>query len=226
MTSVSSTAAATSNTQATGALTNFANNFQDFLTLLTEQIKNQDPLSPMDSTQFTSQLVQFTGVEQGIQQNQNLSQLISLQSDVQMGTAVSYLGKGVDIDGQSMQLSGGTASMEYSVPTTPPVSKVTLTITDQSGNKVRTAAGITTAGTQAFNWDGKNDTGTLLPDGTYNVSVQGVDAQGNPVTISTAATGTVTDVGVTNGKVILTVGNQLIPLSSVTAVHNPPAASS
>src|SRR3954471_7873418 len=132
MTSVSAnpTAAAAAQSTGTNALTKFAENFQDFLTLLTEQIKNQDPLSPMDSTQFTSQLVQFTGVEQGIQQNSNLSALISLQSDVQMGTAVSYLGKSVAVDGQTMQLSGGAAKLDYGVPAATPVKKLTVTITD------------------------------------------------------------------------------------------------
>jgi flagellar basal-body rod modification protein FlgD len=225
MTSVSSVAGSSAATSQTdNAITKFANNFQDFLTLLTEQIKNQDPLSPMDSTQFTSQLVQFTGVEQGIEQNSNLSQLIALQSDVQMGTAVSYLGKSVDVDGQTMQLAGGAAKVDYSVPSSTPVTKVALTVTDQSGNVVRTADGETAAGRHTFTWDGKNNTGTLLPDGTYNVKIAGTDSQGNPVTISTAATGIVSNVGVVDGKVVLTVGDREIPLSSVTSVSTPPSS--
>jgi flagellar basal-body rod modification protein FlgD len=222
MTSVSNVAGNSAASSQTGtSLAKFAENFQDFLTLLTEQIKNQDPLSPMDSTQFTSQLVQFTGVEQGIQQNANLSQLIGLQSDVQMGTAVSYLGKSVNVDGASIQLSSGTGKLDYGVPNTTPVTKVTVTISDQSGTTVRTAAGETGAGTHTFTWDGKNDTGTVLPDGTYNIKVAGVDAQGNPVTISTAATGIVSNVGVVDGKVVLTVGDRQIPLSDVTSVSTP-----
>jgi flagellar basal-body rod modification protein FlgD len=223
MTSISSatsTSAAAAG-QSGNALAKFAENFQDFLTLLTEQIKHQDPLSPMDSTQFTSQLVQFTGVEQGILQNKNLNQLIGLQSEVQMGTAVSYLGKSVEVSGEGLQLSGGTAKLDYAVPTDRSVKKVTITITDQSGVTVRTAEGETVAGAHTFTWNGKNDTGSLLADGTYNVKVAGTDAQGNPVTISTAATGVVTNVGVVGGKVVLTVGDRQIPLSSVTSVRTP-----
>lgn len=222
MTSVSNVAGnSAAGTKADTSLAKFAQNFQDFLTLLTEQIKHQDPLSPMDSTQFTSQLVQFTGVEQGIQQNSNLSQLISLQSDVQMGTAVSYLGKSVNVNGESIQLSAGSGKLDYAVPNTTAVTKVTVTISDQAGTTVRTAAGETGAGTHTFTWNGKNDTGTVVPDGTYHIKVAAVDAQGNPVTISTAATGVVSNVGVVDGKIVLTVGDRQIPLSSVTSVSTP-----
>src|SRR3954471_24751209 len=151
MTSVSAnpTAAAAAQSTGTNALSKFAENFQDFLTLLTEQLKHQDPLSPMDSTQFTSQLVQFTGVEQGILQNKNLQALINMQSDVQMSTATSYLGKLVDINGGGVQLSDSSAKINYSIGTA--VAKVAINITDSSGVTVRTAAGDTGMGAHTFN---------------------------------------------------------------------------
>ncbi len=222
MTSVSGTSAAIAAAQSTdnNALSKFAENFQDFLTLLTEQLKHQDPLSPMDSTQFTSQLVQFTGVEQGILQNKNLQALINMQSDVQMSTATSYLGKLVDINGGGVQLENSKAKINYSIGT--PVAKVTITITDSSGVTVRTASGDTSQGAHTFNWDGRNDTGTLLPDGKYSVNIQGFDGSGNPVAVDTTGSGIVTNVSVVNGEIVLTVGDQKVPLSSVTSVSVPP----
>src|SRR5262245_38392064 len=133
----SSIGSTTPTVQSQDQLAKFADNFQDFLTLLTEQLKHQDPLSPMDSTPFTSQLVQFTGVEQGILQNKNLNQLIALQGNEQMGSAVNYLGKTVQVGGDSVQLSGSSATIDYGVsPNTTPT-KVTITITDQSGVTVK-----------------------------------------------------------------------------------------
>ena len=87
------------------SLAGFAQNFDSFLTLLTAQLKNQDPLSPLDATQFTTQLVQFTGVEQAIHQNQSLETLISLQKDTGVGSAVGYLGKTVSANGDSITLT-------------------------------------------------------------------------------------------------------------------------
>src|SRR6185503_2408522 len=82
-----------SSSSSSAAMAGFAQNFDSFLTLLTAQLKNQDPLAPMDSTQFTTQLVQFTGVEQAIHQNKSLETLIALQKDAGVGAAVGYLGK-------------------------------------------------------------------------------------------------------------------------------------
>lgn len=201
------------------ALAQFSNNFDNFLTLLTAQLKHQDPMSPMDSTQFTSQLVQFTGVEQGILQNQNLKQLIALQSNSQMGSAVEYLGKKINDAGNQVQLSGSTGTVNYQV-SDPTTAKLVITVTDSSGTTIRTATVDTpSVGSGAFQWDGRNNTGSVVPDGTYNVKVQGFNSQNNPVAVTTGSSGVVSNVSLVNGQVVLTTqSGQQIPLTDVSSV--------
>jgi flagellar basal-body rod modification protein FlgD len=211
-------AAATSKSKS--SLVDFSNNFDSFLTLLTQQLKNQDPLKPMDSTEFTTQLVQFTGVEQSIRQNSNLEQLISLQGDVQAAAAVNYIGKAVSTSGNSVVLANGSAGVTYSLQN--PADKAQLQITDSSGNVVRTTEVDATSGTHTFAWDGRGDTGNLLPDGTYSVKFTATTSSGSPVSVLTGRAGVVTNTSVTDGKVILTVhgaaGDTQVPLSDVTSV--------
>lgn len=220
-----STNSSSSNSGA-NALAQFSSNFQDFLTLLTTQLQNQDPLNPMDSTQFTSQLVQFTGVEQGIVQNQNLQQLIALQSNTQLANDVGYLGTQVNDSGNKVVLSGSTGTINYDV-TDPTTAKVVITITDSNGNVVNSMTNSSpSVGAQKVQWDGTNASGTVVADGTYNVSVQGFNAQGNPVSVTTGSSGTVTNVSMVNGQVVLTLqSGQQIPVSDVTQVTNPNASS-
>ncbi len=219
-TSAANATTSSSKDASSNALAQFSNNFQDFLTLLTSQLKNQDPLSPMDSTQFTSQLVQFTGVEQGILQNQNLSQLIALQSNTQMANAVQYLGRTINDAGNQVQLSGSTGTINYNV-SDPSTAKVIITITDSSGTAIRTATVDTPlVGADTFQWDGRNNTNSIVPDGTYNVKVQGFNSQNNPVTVTTGSSGVVTNANLVNGHVVLTTqGGQQIPLTDVTSVQ-------
>jgi flagellar basal-body rod modification protein FlgD len=201
------------------ALAQFSSNFQDFLSLLTTQLKNQDPMSPMDSTQFTSQLVQFTGVEQGILQNQNLQQLISLQSNTQMANAVSYIGKTINNAGSEVQLSSSQGTINYTV-NDPATTKVNITITDSSGTVIRTVTDSSPVqGAQGYQWDGHNNTGSVVPDGTYNVKVQGLDANGNPTTVTTGTSGVVSNVNINGGQIILTTaGGMQVPLSDVKSI--------
>src|ERR1700704_554769 len=101
-----------------------AGNFQTFLTLLTTQLKHQNPLDPLDTNQFTSQLVQFAGVEQQLKVNDQLSALVALQQTAQNSTALEFVGKEVGVAGDTAPLSGGTAKWNLSVP-----KPVTATVT-------------------------------------------------------------------------------------------------
>lgn len=221
-------ATTTSNASNSGsnALASFSNNFQDFLTLLTTQLQNQDPLNPMDSTQFTSQLVQFTGVEQGILQNQNLQQLITLQGNSQMSNAAGYIGMQVNGGGNQVQLSGSQAKINYDV-TDATTAKVVVTITDSSGNTINTLTETPTAlGNQSVQWDGHNASGTVVPDGTYNIKVQAYNSSNSPVSITAGESGVVSSVNEVNGQVVLTTqGGQQIPISDVTSVTVPNSSS-
>ena len=108
-----SNATSTSSTAAKGTAAasraTFGDNYDTFLKLLTSQLQNQNPLSPMDSTQFTSQLVQYSSVEQAIKQNENLEKLIAMQSSTQSANAVGYIGKSVDMSGERVGLVSGEA---------------------------------------------------------------------------------------------------------------------
>ncbi len=208
------------------SLVSFSKNFDSFLMLLTQQLKNQDPLKPMDATQFTTQLVQFTGVEQAIRQNQNLEQMIAQQRDAQIGAAVSYLGKTVDLNGNQVALTGTSTGIAYDLSAG--VHKLVLNISDANGTIVRTVdVSDKTQGPHSYTWDGKNNNGVQLPNGTYGVSFSALDATGNPakdtsgapVTVKTTTSGVVSNVSVVDGALILTVSGQKIPLTEVLSVR-------
>ncbi len=111
-TSPSTTAGVTTNT--TNDATTMANNFQTFLTLLTTQLKNQNPLEPLDTNQFTQQLVQFTQVEQQMKMNTQLASLISIEQMAQSTAAMAYLGSTATVDGWTAKLEDGKANWTFS----------------------------------------------------------------------------------------------------------------
>src|ERR1700704_2126117 len=131
-------------TDANSAQQTLAGNFNTFLTLLTSQLKNQDPLSPMDSTQFTQQLVQFSQVEQSINANQNLESLISLTKARASSDAVGFLGKTVTLTDGTAGLKSGQAQWGYSLASDSAATR--LVIADSKGHTVYSGAGITTSG--------------------------------------------------------------------------------
>lgn len=208
-----STAAATES----AAQKQLAGNFDTFLTLLTTQLKNQDPMSPMDSNQFTQQLVQFSQVEQQINTNDNLKSLISLAQGRSASDAVSYLGKNVSITTGNAALSNGQAHWSYALGSTAVASA--LTITDANGRVVYTAPGETAAGQHDFMWDGKDNSGAQLPDGVYKLSVTAQGANG-AVDTSVASSGTVNEIDLTGSEPLLMIGPMGIPVSQVAAVNS------
>src|SRR5215475_8794134 len=174
------------------AMKQLSGNFSTFLTLLTTQLKNQDPTSPMDSNQFTQQLVEFSQVEQQINTNTNLNSLIT-QGQTQIGAiATSYLGKGVSITNGNASLSNGTATWNYSLATA--ASSDTLTVTDANGKVVYTANGETSSGLHQFTWNGKDSNGNQLDDGTYTLTAKAQTSDGTGVTTSVASAGVVTEI--------------------------------
>ncbi len=199
------------------ALSGFGKNFDSFLQLLTAQLKNQDPLAPLNATEFTTQLVQFTSVEQAIRQNQNLESLIALQKSTQVATAVSYIGKTVEASGNEIILRDGQGTFSYTLPTT--AASASVTITDAQGRLVRTGPGLTAAGTHSFVWDGRDNDNRPMPNGTYTVRVSAQDGAGQPLTVSTNIVGTVTDVALLDDIVMLTIAGRQIPVSRVLSVR-------
>jgi flagellar basal-body rod modification protein FlgD len=206
-------------TQSTGdALGQLSSNFSTFLTLLTTQLKNQDPTSPMDSNQFTQQLVEFSQVEQQINTNTNLNTLIT-QGQSQIGSyATSYLGKSVSITNGNASLANGQATWVYGLGTT--ASQTTLTVSDANGKVVYTGPGNTAAGNSQFNWNGKDNNGNQLADGTYTLAVSATAADGSTVTTNVASAGVVSEIDMTSGTPKLVIGNMEIGLGDIANVAN------
>jgi flagellar basal-body rod modification protein FlgD len=182
-----------------------ANNFQTFLTLLTTQLKNQNPLDPLDTNQFTQQLVQFAQVEQQMKQNDHLATLISLEKNAQATTALAYIGQTVIVDGTTTGLINKEAM--WSLTASKPAS-ATVTIKDETGQTAYTGTFSLNAGTQQFVWDGIGNNGAQWPDGNYTLSVTAKDANAQAVSVSTEVLGLVDSADLTQSPVTLSIGGQ------------------
>src|ERR1700722_16689708 len=148
----------------------FTSNFNTFLTLLTTQLQNQDPLSPMDTNTFTQQLVSFSGGEQQIDTNNNLQNLIQLQTTNESISALPLVGQQIQYNSATAPLENGQASFSYTLPST--ASQSALVVTDASGNVIYNPAGPTAQGTYSFAWNGQNNAGQQMPNGgAYTLQV-------------------------------------------------------
>jgi flagellar basal-body rod modification protein FlgD len=200
------------------ALNQLSGNFSTFLTLLTTQLKNQDPTSPMDSNTFTQQLVMYSQVEQQINTNDNLKTLISQGTTNAAAMAATYLGKKVSITNGNGSLTSGAAAWTYNLDTSSATTQ--LAITDAKGQTVYTAKGETTAGNHSFTWNGKDINGNQLADGTYKLTVTAADSASNKVTSSVASAGTVSQIDMTSGTPMLVVGNMELGLGDIAVLGN------
>ncbi|MFQ6016753.1 MAG: flagellar hook assembly protein FlgD [Kiloniellaceae bacterium] len=209
-----------SGSNAAGSL---AETFDTFLTLLTTQLKNQDPLDPLDSNQFTEQLVQFAGVEQSIATNKKLDQLVALQTSNQLNGAVSYIGKTVEVVSDRLLLRDGIAQISYGIEGN--AAQTTINIVDQNGVTVRAVNGEIASGRHEFAWDGKDSRGNQLPDGVYGFTVIAVDSEEQTVNTVTATTGRVTGVEIIDSTVTLNIGELGVPFDSIFAVREHQAGS-
>ena len=218
VTSATSANAAGTTSAAATAQKTLSGNFDTFLTLLTTQLKNQDPLSPMDSNQFTQQLVQFSQVEQQINSNKNLESLIALTKSQSATNAVSYLGKTLTLTDGTAALQNGSATWTYSLPNDAAITK--LVITDSRGRGVYATTGETTLGAHDFVWDGKDSSGTNVPPGTYKLSVIGTAADGSSITSQVTSHGTISEVDLTGAEPSLMIGSLAIPLSKATLISD------
>jgi flagellar basal-body rod modification protein FlgD len=213
--SSASTLSTSSTVASSTGLGNIAGNFNTFLTLLTTQLKHQDPLSPLDTNQFTQQLVQFASVEQQINMNTSLSTLISLQQTQQATAALGFLGATVVVGGTTAQLANGQATWNYAVASP---ATATINVLNASGQVVYSTTQAVQPGTQSFVWNGRNSVGTVMPSGPYTVSISATGANGQSVPVTTQVQGVVTGVNVSANPITLTVNGQSYPLSQITQV--------
>ncbi len=193
-------------------------NKDDFLKLFITQLQNQDPLNPMDSTQFISQLAQMTQVEQAYNTNTNLQNILNAINGNSSFSAVSFIGKSVQAPGSQVTLTEGSQPvLNYSLPQS--AASTEIDITDGSGKIVRTITGPAgSAGNYSVVWDGKDSSNNTLPAGTYNFAASGVDASGKKFSATTLIQGTVSGVKLNGGSPVLTVGGVDIALSNIVAV--------
>ena len=196
-----------------------AGNFQSFLTLLTTQLKNQNPLDPLDTNQFTQQLVEFAGVEQQLKTNDGLTSLISLQQTAQSTQALNFVGKTAVVSGDTAALSNSSASWELNVPSN---SNVTVNISNSSGQTVftQTFSSVTAGNNQPFTWNGKGTDGTQWPDGQYKLTATGTDSSGNSVGITSEVVGVVSSVDLTQSPPLLNIGGQSYTVSQIKSIIN------
>lgn len=187
----------------------------DFLNLLVAQLKNQDPLNPTDSTEFTAQLAQFSSLEQLSNINENLEYLQGFQNSINNSQAVSFIGKDVKVNGNSIMLSDGISDA-INFELEEDAGEVYVNIYDDTGGFVNVIeGGPLSAGEQTINWDGNDKNGNGVFDGKYKFEVLATDADGNMINTKTYITGRVTAVVYKNGISYLVAGDQEVPVGDV-----------
>lgn len=215
---ISSALGQSANTQASS--TGLAGDFSQFLQLLTVQLQNQDPLSPMETNEFTNQLVAFTGVEQQINANQKLDNLVALGIGSAFSAAQNYVGQDVNYISSEFSYEGASSELRYSLTDNAAISKIS--ILDEAGEVVYNVDAAKSAGAHTFVWDGTLSAGGKAPPGTYQVRVDAIDANENPVEATTIVSGRVRGAETQNGQVFLLVGERAVAISSIlnTSVRN------
>jgi len=210
----SSSSSSSSLSSTTGST--LAGNFQTFLTLLTTQLQNQNPLDPLDTNQFTQQLVEFASVEQQLKTNDSLSTLVSLQQTAQATQALQFVGKTAVVNGSTAALTNSQATWQLNVPS---ASNVQISIANSAGQTVFTGSYSVNAGNnQPFVWNGQGNDGTQWPDGQYTLTATATDSSGNSVGITTQLQGTVSSVDLTQSPPLLTINGQTYTVNQIQSI--------
>ena len=195
-----------------------ASNFTTFLQLLTTQLKNQNPMDPLDTNQFTQQLVQFAQVEQQMKANEQLAALVAMEKSAKQTTALAYVGSTVVVDGATAQLANSQAKWSFNVakPAT-----ATVTIKDSTGQTAYSGSFAVQPGSQDFGWDGRGNDGKLWPDGRYTLTVTALDANKQNTAISTEIQAVIDSVDLTQDPPLLSINGQNFTLDQVKRIVRP-----
>jgi flagellar basal-body rod modification protein FlgD len=199
--------------------TMLASNFETFLSLLTAQLKNQDPLSPVDSNQFTAQLTQMAGVEQQLLTNELLKGMLAAQGGGGLGEAADFIGKEATAAWPATRFQDGEAAWSYELAGN--AASATLQIVNGAGQVVwQGDAPDKTTGVHDFTWDGETTTGGDAQEGeVYTLKVVAKDAAGGDLDAQVLTRGRVSGVEMYDGEIFLTVGASVLPMSSVIALE-------
>lgn len=201
-----------------------ASNFQTFLSLLTTQLKNQDPLSPVDSNEFTAQLTQMAGVEQQLLTNDLLTSLLRAQQGDGLTGASQYIGKDATAVWSATRFEDGEASWSYELAAD--ATDVTLQVLDASGKVVWSGpAPDKNNGMHDFKWDGATTGGGQVDDGgVYTLKVLAKDGAGKDVDSQVLIRGRVTGVEMYDNTPFVIIGKSIMPVSSLIALEEQKAA--
>ena len=212
----SASASGTGTGTGANALGSLSTNFSSFLNLLMTQLQNQNPTSPLDSNQFTSELVQFSQVEQQINTNTGLGQLIQLTQAGDLTQASAMLGSTVTANSSQIPLQNGKAQLTFTAPAAEPAA---IAIYNSSGQQILTASVNAQQGTNQWNWNGRDSNGATVPDGAYTVAVIGANTNGSTSALPFTVTGTATGVTSANNSLSLSLGSLSVPFSAVQSVN-------
>lgn len=207
--------------QSVGSKEQLNEDLNRFLKLLITQLQNQDPLEPMSATEFTSQLVQFAGVEQQINANANLEKLLNLQQTSQISSMVGFIGNAVEARGNMVYLEDGVAESTYTLDVN--ADDITITVRNAAGLTVFTVDGEPGIGSHDFLWDGKDKNGILQPNGAYIIIVSALDREDNLLDVSQTVSGRIIGAGAEDGVVSLFMGDVVILMDDVISVKEPSA---
>lgn len=195
----------------------------DFLKLLVTQLQNQDPLNPMDSTEFTAQLAQFTSLEQMTNMNESLKSLLLYQASINNSQAVNFIGNDVVGKGNTVSVvaQGSPSSINFSLAKE--AASVSVSIYDSGGRLIRVLEpGPMGSGDQTIVWDAKDQGGNAVSPGSYTYKVTAKDRAGEEVEVTSLTTGRVTGVTFQDGVSYLELGSIKIPIGDVSSVKAAP----
>lgn len=213
----SATSGTTSQTTGSTALSSLSANFGDFLSMLMTQLQNQDPTSPMDTNEFTSELVQFSSVEQQINTNTSLTQLIQLTQAGEVMQAAAMTGKHVTVSSDHVPLQNGQGVIQFTTPAAEPVD---IAIYNDSGTKLSETMLMSVKGTNTWTWNGTNGSGRSLPDGSYRFTVTAANSGGTTTSVPASVIGLATGVQSQSSGIQLELGALSVNFSSVQSVGN------
>ena len=204
-------------TEANKARASLAGDMDAFLLLLVTQLKNQDPLSPLEPTEFTNQLVNFAGVEQQIATNDNIEKLLSVQNAALASAVIGFVGKEVVADTEGkLPLQNGEATFEYTLGSS--ASNVVMTISDDEGRILFTKAGETGVGKHEVIWDGKDAQDQQMPDGSYNLAITPLAFSGETIEHTTRVKAVITGISLANGETKMDASGVTIPFEKIETV--------
>lgn len=208
-----------SGTTGADARSSISGTFDTFLTLLTTQLQYQDPIDPLNTDEFTNQLVQFSQVEQQISSNDKLDALLNQSGFNQVSFAASLTGKAAEVRGSDLAFNGQTPiGFGYEMP--PGATSATLSIRDERGTIVYSTGAEITSGRHPFTWDGQSLDGSTAPAGTYSISVTGPDSEGNTLFASTSVVRLVTGVDLSGDAILVETADGSFDLNDILAIRD------